>query len=476
MKFTPLLLLAAASVLPAQTALVTKGAFPYQVYQRDKTNTATLSLEGTVGATRAKTVDLRLVAAGRVVSNFDWKPLGQINKKAWKAELSHIPVGGPYRLEVRPTGSTEVTSVDNLLVGDLWVLAGQSNMEGVGNLEDLPLPSAMINSFDMTDTWVAAADPLHRLPDSVDSVHWRKGEDGKAERLAGEKLEQFIANRKKGAGVGIPFAEEMIRRTGVPIGLVPCAHGGTSMDQWSPAKKDEGGASLYGGMVRRVKAVGGHVAGVLWYQGESDANAKAAPEYAQKFTALIQAVRTDFADADLPFYYVQIGRHANSDNIPYWNQVQEDERKIESSLRHVGMTTCIDCELDDQIHVGTDSFRLLGLRLAQLAEGRLKRGPRPGRIIAEPGKITIYFSEVNGRLQHQGRLAGFTIVDAKGAPVPLIYRQRVAASDFTAVELLYGGKLPEGAAVVYGLGKDPYVNLVDEAQMPCPAFGPLKIN
>ena len=49
------------------------------------------------------------------------------------------------------------------------------------------------------------------------------------------------------------------------------AHGGTSMEQWDPAKKGEGGNSLYGSMLRQVKLAGGKVKGVLWYQGESDA-------------------------------------------------------------------------------------------------------------------------------------------------------------------------------------------------------------
>ncbi len=67
----------------------------------------------------------------------------------------------------------------------------------------------------------------------------------------------------------------MVEATGVPIGLVACAHGGTSMEQWNPAKKDEGGKSLYGSMLRQFQLAGGKVKGVLWYQGESDANGEA---------------------------------------------------------------------------------------------------------------------------------------------------------------------------------------------------------
>src|SRR5262249_21364776 len=161
------------------------------------------------------------------------------------------------------------------------------------------------------------------LPSAADRVHWRRNPQGQPEKLEGEALRKFVAARKKGAGLGLPFASEMVRRTGVPVGLLSCAHGGTSMDQWSPASKDQGGASLYGSMLRRVRAAGGKVTGVLWYQGESDANPKAAPEFQRKFESFVKAVRDDFGQPDIPFYYVQIGRHVNSQNVAEWNTVQE---------------------------------------------------------------------------------------------------------------------------------------------------------
>ena len=102
----------------------------------------------------------------------------------------------------------------------------------------------------------------------------------------------------------------MVESTGVPVGLVACAHGGTSMEQWNPAKKEQGGNSLYGSMLRQVKQAGGKVKGVLWYQGESDAlgQGEAWKAYPRVFTDFIAAVRSDFGQPELPFYFVQIGR------------------------------------------------------------------------------------------------------------------------------------------------------------------------
>jgi sialate O-acetylesterase len=238
-------------------------------------------------------------------------------------------------------------------------------------------------------------------------------------------------------------------------------------------------------MVRRIQIVGGKVKGVLWYQGESDANAKAAPAFEEKFKAFVAATRADVGQPDLPFYYVQIGRHVSSSNVTEWNLVQEMQRRAEPALPNAGMVTCADCRLDDGIHVGTDDMRLLGLRLANLACHDLyadkagcaayRRGPRPASAKFENGIVTVEFAEVNGKLVHEGALYGFTIHAPDGPPLPLIYRQRVHPQNPNAVQLLIGGKLPEGARLHYGWGKDPYLNLRDEASMAAVVFGPMPI-
>jgi sialate O-acetylesterase len=468
-------------ILPlfAQSVEITKGASDYQVYQRSGQGTADLNLEGRAHGADGKAVEARLVSA---VTGFDvvgWNPIGKASGQTWSGAVKAVPAGGPYRLEVRVAGSSEAATVSDLLVGDLWILAGQSNMEGVGNLDNLPPSSALVNSFDQTDHWVVALDPLHRLPDAADRVHWRLDPSKQPEKLEGAKLEEFVKNRKKGSGAGMPFALEMVRRTGVPIGLVPCAHGGTSMDQWSPSLKDKGGDSLYGQMIRRHQRVGGRVRGVLWYQGESDANPNAAPLFEEKFKQFVAAVRTDFGQPDL------IGRHISSQNVAEWNLVQDAQRRLEAAIPNAGMVTCVDCNLDDGIHVGTDDHRLLGKRLANLAChdlfpssdhcGSLKKGPRPASAKLDGSIVRVEFAEVNGRLTHVGRLNGFTIHDDKGAALPLIYRQRVDSHQANVVELLIGGKVPPRAVLWYGNGKDPYVNLRDEAGMASPVFGPLPI-
>ena len=476
-----------AAVLHADEFRISTGASGGQVFQRNAQDFADIALSGTAASKKlnGKDLDARLTLKGAVVPGFDWVPFAKIQKLRWAGEIKGVPTGGPYTLELRLPENGFVLPIENLLVGDLWILAGQSNMEGHGDLVNVQPPSEPVHSFDMAGRWVQAAEPLHILVNATDRVHWPLNHDREPEPLIGDALARYISERKKGAGLGLPFAAELARRTGVPIGLLPCAHGGTSMDQWSPALKDREGDSLYGSMLSRFRAVGGSVKGVLWYQGESDANPEAAPLFRAKFEALVKAMRQDFNAPDLPVYFVQIARHVNAQNAAAWNQVQEDQRLSETALPHTAMVAAVDLSLDDAIHIGTQDLKRLGVRLAKLAChdlfpasgscGELKRGPRPVSATLINGVVKVQFTEVNGRLEAPGRISGFAIHDEQGASIPLIYRAWVDPAEASSVRLFIQGKLPDNATLSYGAGKDPYCNLTDAEDLAVPVFGPLPI-
>jgi len=473
------------SALAAPDIRITAGLQKDQILQRDLEGLGQASLTGTTTGKKlnGKAVEARLIGSNGVVK--DWQTVGQVQKQAWTAQIKGIPTGGPYRLEVRIEGLPGTAFVDDILVGDLWVLAGQSNMEGLGDLVEVQRPDPLVHSFDMADHWELAQEPLHTLVGAADRIHWRRNPQGEYERLTGAPLQQYIQERKKGAGLGLPFAVIMASRTGIPVGLIPCAHGGTSMEQWSPALRDQAGDSLYGSMYRRFMAVGGKVRGVLWYQGESDANAKSAREFERNFLAFVRAVRRDFREPDLPFYYVQIGRHINDTNTTEWNQIQEAQLKAESEIHNAGMVVSVDLSLDDGIHVSTPDLKRLGSRLAdrvchdlfpRLADyGELKPGPRPVGAFCRNGVLKVQFTGVNIRLEAPGRISGFSIHGADGKPVAAIYKAVVDPAEASTVLLFVTGKLPDKASVWYGFGKDPYCNLHDAEDFAVPAFGPLTI-
>jgi len=87
----------------------------------------------------------------------------------------------------------------------------------------------------------------------------------------------------------------------------------------------------------------------------------------------------------------------------------------------------------------------------------------------------VSFSNVNGKLKAEGRIAGFSIHNAAGEPLASIYKIRVDPAQPGTVLLYTVSKLPEGAVLHYGYGKDTYCNLRDEAGIGVPVFGPMPI-
>ena len=128
---------------------------------------------------------------------------GPSNVTFGDGKFSGVPIGGPYEIwgiaELK-NGEKRNYRVSQVFVGDLWVLAGQSNMQGVGNLTDLTPPNNRVMSLGMDGTWSIAKEPLHWLVDSPDPIH--SGDPAtRAARSAAEHK-----TRTKGAGLGLPFA------------------------------------------------------------------------------------------------------------------------------------------------------------------------------------------------------------------------------------------------------------------------------
>ena len=374
-------------------------------------------------------------------------------------ETLELSAGGPY----------EVSEAKNVLVGDLWVLAGQSNMEGVGDLSEVETSHPLVHSFQSRESWAPAEEPLHWLGESPRPVH---------HVLWGQPVPTEVPlrdpARAKGAGLGLSFAKARVEQRGVPVGLVPAAHGGTSMQQWDPASKGQGGHSLYGATLERVKAVGGKVAGILWYQGESDANPTDAALYESRMTTLVQSFRADLGQPDLPFYYVQLGGFVTDPDpglVSGWNSVRESQRTWQSSLSNVGMVSAIDCGLDDGIHIDTAGLKTLGKRLAAVASGQ--PAPALKSVAFEPdrGWLRVSFDHVQGTLQAHGRPAGFTLRDAGGRELPLIYKITLDGPD-ALLKITDPAGLP-GASLWYGWGLAPYCNVTDATGAAVPALGPV---
>ena len=463
----PSICLILLSVGQASSAFEISGGLDgYQVIQRGADGTGSITLGGRTGS--AGILKLRLSSADGPVSGFSDRSVATLAAGDWSARLEGLPAGGPYRVELfqedamgRQVGR-EI--FEQVLVGDLWVLAGQSNMVGRAALENVEQPDPRVNALRPDDVWAKAEEPLH------------------------ERRERY--GLIIGAGLGLSFAKEMVRRTGVPIGLIPCAKGGTSLWEWDPALKSEGRASLYGNMLARVGLAGGWVAGVLWYQGEADARPERAPEYLERFQTFVASVREDLSQTELPFYFAQLSRNVTAEtesrNGRTWSAVQEAQRRAAKKITKTGMVAGVDLTLMDLIHLDTASLKRLGVRLAKrvcqdLFSAKcssLQPGPQlNGAEWEAPFRLRVRFAGVNGRLQAKGRLLGFGISGQDGGPLPVIYRASVAADTGSAVilELNRRYEYPQSLVLWYGYGMDPPSNVTDAEDLAAPAFGPIAL-
>ncbi len=479
-----LFLLTSFKVDAMQSNVIIDGITDYRVYQRDDRGEANMAFRITASFATEMIIKVRLLDGGNGRILRDWQEVGRLKSGYLNGALSQVPVGGPYTIQfqiLEPRGKVVMhQQYEQMLVGDLWILAGQSNMEGLGELVDAEEPSILVHTYGMDEQWNIAVEPLHWLLDSIDPVHHRG--------LSGAELERqrlmVKAMRTTGAGLGLPFAKTLVKATGTPIGLIPCAHGGTSMEQWNPEKKELGGASLYGSMYRRFLAAGGKVRGVLWYQGEAECNSQAAPLYTERMRKFVSALRRDFNDPNLPFFLVQLGRYITDSENPSWSDIREKQRRLPELIPSVRVVAAIDLPMDDAIHVGTEGHKRLGRRLAQLVlrdlfgRKEILAGPSLVNVTMRPGLFPIYrlsFDQVNGRLQAAGRVSGFSLRDRDGRELPLIFKSIITA-DGQAIDIYLRQSPPADAVLYYGYGVDPYCNVTDQLDMAMPAFGPVYID
>jgi len=367
---------------------------------------------------------------------------------------------------------------------DLWILAGQSNMEGVGELSQALAPNDEVFCFSSAGNWEIATEPLHRFWESFTPVHQdlcRADLAEESKHLSDKELAMSTAaERQYGTGLGLAFGQAMSKVLNRPIGLLPCAHGGTSLEQWSPDKKSEGGRSLYGAMFERIKRSGGTPRGLLWYQGESDAwNSETGASYGPRFEQWIKRLRDDIGDPTFPVLIVQISRTTlDSPDPSAWNQIQQVQYDLPTRLPYTAVTSAIDLPLVDCIHINANGLKRLGGRLARLALAMTTTpnalsGPRLLRAEsqAEPpdrGLVRLSFSGVSGGWLPADHMAGFDILTAEGQahPINRVINAFRDLEDPTVIWVRLNIPLQSGDKVVYGIGLNTYCNVTDEADQP----------
>ena len=368
---------------------------------------------------------------------------------------------------------------------DVWILAGQSNMEGCGSLEGALEPDQRVWCFNSKGEWGIARDPLHQLHHSIAPVDMELRRRGFPEDMSDEAVRAHYdaVTVGMGGGLGISFGKAMADTLERPVGLIAAAHGGTSLEDWNHSRKDEGMHSLYGAMLERVRLAGYPVAGIIWYQGEADGLVKADAEtYFDRLPGWIAAVRKDLSNPVLPFVAVQIGcttmPNPGSEEEAGWDIVRDDLYILPEHVSYAEVTSAIDLGLEDCIHIDTPGLIRLGRRAARIALGLsgvpgMSTGPRVTDVrIHNENQVRISCCRVSGGWQPTRRMSGFSVCHADGSPVP---DNRVFAANRNPgtpadIMLRLNRRPKPGECISYGRGLNPYCNVVDEADMPLCAF------
>ena len=428
-------------------------------------------------------------------------PLGR-----WSVSLPPGDAGGPFAMTIR---GANTVSLEDVLVGDVWVASGQSNMEW-------PLAWAAGAQAEIA----AAKYPRIRM---VHAMH--KVSEYPMENLVGQMWRACTPDSAKDfSAVAYQFGRQIEERLGVPVGLIQTAWGGTPLEAWTslgaisqdpalmpviagwskqmqehaeallayhraakdweaaaarlkaehrplpPAPEKPAGPAgprkpggLFNAMVAPITPF--PIRGVIWYQGEADATEDHAPLYGRLFQAMIRDWRRAWGIGDFPFLFVQLSAY----NAPEdgWPELREGQRQA-LALRNTAMTVTIDVGTPDRIH--PPDKKTVGMRLSLAAralaygENIEYSGPLPRQVTEEPGALRIWFDHAAGLNARGGAARGFEIAgaDRKFAPADArIEGSAVVVRNETVAWPRY---------VRYGWRDNPDCNLFNAEGLPASPF------
>jgi sialate O-acetylesterase len=430
-------------------------------------------------------------------------PLGR-----WSLYLSPGVAGGPFELAVKATpssGDPQTVTLSDVLVGDVWLASGQSNMEFAmrqAATANQDLPHAGIPDIRLLMVNKKASEyPL----DDIDSPGWTASSP--------ETARDFSA-------VAWYFAREIHHDQQVPVGVIDSTWGGTVADTWTREAALGADASLapifvsWGQMTEResdafihdkdeqrqraeAKATGkpepqfpwhpqllswgpgmlwnGMIApltpfpirGVIWYQGESNSALARAPLYNRVFSTMITDWRHQWAEGDFPFLFVQISNFKSNDTED-WAELREQQLKT-LSLTNTAMAVTIDIGNPDNVHptdkVDVGHRLALAARAIEYGEDIAYSGPMFRQATPEGPAIRAWFNHHSkGLVARGGELIGFEVAGADRKFLPA-----TAKIDGNTV-LASSPAIPQPRFIRYGWANSPQCNLFNGEGLPASPF------
>lgn len=339
----------------------------------------------------------RLVCEDTGAPVIHWQKAELLPENRWSTVLCQVPAGGLYRIETCLAHQGNNWSLEwgvrgdmvhHVGIGDLYLIAGQSNSKGYGREPVNDPPELGVHLFRQNGSWDLAT---HPLGDSTGILH-ETARDG----------------TNTGHSPYLNFAKILKHRLGYPIGLVQTSKGGSPLREWNP---DETG-TLYHAMLDFAERTGGKLKGVLWYQGCSDTGEGTCDTYYERFENIVRHLRTAMKDERLPFLTSQLNRSAGKGDVQqdkHWGKLREAQRQAALHIPGIYIVPTLDLGLSDGIHNNSAGNMALGERLAKVALHELYgfhiQCHAPNILSAvqvEPNELHLKFDHIYYRLDTRG--------------------------------------------------------------------------
>jgi sialate O-acetylesterase len=432
----------------------------------------------------------------------------------WRVELEPLKKGGPFEMTV---AGKNTISVHNILVGEVWVCSGQSNMEfAVWNHD-------VFGGVNNEEKEVAAANyPLLRLFIVKKAVAGKPQTD-----VQGQWVVTSPTTVGTFSAVGYFFGRDLFQAMKFPVGLIDSTWGGTEAEAWTSAAalqadpdlkvvadswqqktndfpnaleqymqklrewekaaeeseadgkiavsvpdapKDPRGypwraSGLWNAMMAPLTPYA--IGGAIWYQGES--NADFAYQYRKVFATMISQWRSSWGEGDFPFLFVQLASFApGAKNADAWATLRESQEKT-LALPKTGMAVAID--IGDSYDIHPKNKQEVGRRLALAAEniayGRKVEymGPTFKSLHEDKGTLRLQFTHAAGGLVVRGQsLKGFEIAGED-------QQFSLAEAKVEGTEVVLSSlQVTKPVAARYGWANDPPCNLYNKLGLPAPPF------
>ena len=415
----------------------------------------------------------------------------------WMVMMEPLKAGGPYTLSIS-TAKKELI-YNNVLVGEVWLCSGQSNMEfrlnqSATGKRDIPqAANDQIRLFDMKARW------------RTDAVEWDASVLDSLNHLQYYKETSWTVCSPETAGqfsaVAYYFGKMLQDSLQVPVGLICNAVGGSPTEAWIDRRTLEyefpailrdwtkndfiqdwvrGRAALnvkksthkfqrhpyepcylYESGILPLQKY--RVKGVIWYQGESNAHNKDAHE--KLFKLLVHSWRENGLDPEMPFYFVQL----SSLNRPSWPWFRDSQRRSMVGTFNTGMAVCTD--KGDSLDVHPIHKKEVGERLAYWALNKtyghdvVPSGPLYKSVSFQKNVATISFDYAKGLKTSDGEeLRTFEIAGEDQVFYPA---KAVIVGETVKV---WSDKVKEPKIVRYGWQPFTRANLVNEVELPASTF------